>query len=127
VPAFVGDLGERELRVRGGRVLLVDLLEQHLHQEDFEPEPGRRDARDLVLAQLDALLGGQLVPEVGAVQRGALVQDEALALDQGSRPVDVDVGVVELVRRRLQQAFRGLLAIRFLQRPRHRRHPFRNM
>jgi hypothetical protein len=123
VPAFVGDLGERELRVRGRRVLLVDLLEQHLHQEDFEPQPGGRDAGDLVLAELDALLRRQLVPELGAVEGGALVRDETLALDQRRGPVDVDVGVVELVRRRLEQPLRGLVAIRFLQRPRHGRQP----
>jgi hypothetical protein len=46
-----------------------------------------------VLAELDALLGSQLVPQRCPVQRRTTLGEVVLALDQRRGPIDVDVGV----------------------------------
>jgi hypothetical protein len=97
-------------------VFLGDLFQQHLHEQDLEPQARGGDAGDLVLAELDALLAGQLVPQRRPVQRRTTLGEVLLALEHRRGPVDVEVRVVELARRRLQQPFRGLLAIGFLGR-----------
>jgi hypothetical protein len=64
VPALVGDLGERVVHVRPGRVVVVEVAQHHLHQQDLEPQPDARDRRHLVPGELDPLLLGQAVHSV---------------------------------------------------------------
>ena len=108
VAALVGHLGERVLRAGRGRVLGVEVLEQALHEQDLEPQADRGDAAGLVLAELDALLGGEALPELGAVEGDPVLGHPDPVRHERGVPVDVDRGVVGLLRRRLQEPFRGL-------------------
>jgi len=69
VPALVGDLGVGVLDVVGGRVPVIGVPDQHLHQDGLEPDAADGDAGRLLPAQLPALFLGELVPQVRAVQR----------------------------------------------------------
>ena len=112
VAALVGHLGERVLRAGRRRVLGVEVLEQALHEQDLEPQADRGDAAGLVLAELDALLGGEALPELGAVEGDAVLGHPDTVRHERGVPVDVDRGVVGLLRRRLQEPFRGLVPVR---------------
>ncbi|CDZ91535.1 hypothetical protein RHRU231_840064 [Rhodococcus ruber] len=111
VAALVGDLGEGELHVAGVLVTVVDVAQQHLHEQDLEPQAHARDARGLVLGQFDALFLGHLVPQRRAVQRAPLGGHAVLVGGDGGVPVDLHRRVVGLAGRRGEQALRGLLAL----------------
>src|SRR5699024_5921199 len=79
------------------------------HQQDLEPQAGCGDGRDLVFAEFDTLLGRESLPQMGAVERGTVLEYIAFVSLERSVPVDIHVRVVGLVRGRLQQPLRGLL------------------
>ena len=86
-----------------GRVTGVDILEQQLHQHDLEPESDAGHRSDLVLAQLDALLLGQPVPQGRAesdIRSGRIAQSPGTS---GAVPVQVDVGIVGVPGGRFQE------------------------
>ena len=126
VPALVLDLGERVAHVVGDGAPHEGVAQQERVELHLEGDAGRQPACRLVLGQLDALLERHAVPQRRAIQGHVLLRDEELAGFEIQRPVDVDVGVVGLVRRRLEQPGRDLLAaiapLDLFRRQRHGRH-----
>jgi hypothetical protein len=118
VPALVGHLGERVLRVPGSRVALGDHLEQQVHQCHLGEDAVAGDADDLVLGQLEPLFGRHLLPHRGAVERDPVLGQVVLVVRQRGRPVDVDLGVVGARRRGAQEPVGDLLAGRLRLRQR---------
>ena len=71
-------------------------------------------APDLALdgeLQLDAALVVQLLPQLRAVQRAAVQREVGRPVEQRCVPIDVDVGVVAVLRRGLQQPVGRLLPV----------------
>jgi hypothetical protein len=111
VPAFVGDLGQRVVHVPGRRVLPVGGTQQHLHEDQLEPDADADGVDQLLPRKLDPLLTRQAVPQRRAVQRNQPFGDEELVLVQRRGPVHVDVRVVGEPGTRPEQPFRRGFAI----------------
>jgi hypothetical protein len=62
VPTLVADLGPPVPGVRTARGTIVNVPQEHLHEDSFEPDADAVEARQLVLGQLDPLLLAHPVP-----------------------------------------------------------------
>ncbi|SHT86556.1 Uncharacterised protein [Mycobacteroides abscessus subsp. abscessus] len=112
VPGFFTHLGQRVAAVIGrSPVLFHHLPPQHGAEPGLDVNTEAQYRSELVAGQLDALLLGQLVPQLGSVQRRAARRRPVQAGHRRGIPVDVDLTVVCPFRRRTQQPLRRLLPI----------------